>query len=37
VVLSYFDLVLAASLLVFNAGLSMALGLNLERRMIWAA
>ena len=37
VVLSYFDLVLAASLLVFNAGLSMALGLDLERRMIWAA
>jgi len=36
-VLSYFDLALAASLLVFNAGLSIVFGLNLERRMIWAA
>ena len=36
-VLSYFDLSIAASLLIFNAGLSMALGLDLEKRMIWAA
>ena len=35
--LSYLDLALAALLLVFNAGLSLALGLGLERRMLWAA
>lgn len=34
--LSYLDLALAALLLVFNAGLSLALGLGLERRMLWA-
>ena len=32
--LSYFDLALAALLLLFNAGLSLALGLRLERRML---
>ena len=37
IVLSHSDLALAASLLVFNAGLSFAFGLNLEKRMIWAA
>lgn len=36
-VLSYLDLSLAASLLVFNAGLSLVFRLDLERRMIWAA
>lgn len=35
--LSYLDLVLAALLLVFNAGLSLALGLRLEGRMLLAA
>jgi putative ABC transport system permease protein len=35
--LSYFDLALAALLLLFNAGLSLALGLRLEGRMLLAA
>ena len=35
--LSYLDLALAALLLVFNAGLSLALGLRLEGRMLFAA
>ena len=35
--LSYLDLALAALLLLFNAGLSLALGLRLERRMLLAA
>ncbi len=34
--LSYLDLAIAALLLVFNAGLSIALGLQLERRMLIA-
>ena len=35
--LSYFDLLLASVLLLFNAGLSLALGLRLERQMLLAA
>ena len=35
--LSYLDLALAGLLLVFNAGLSLALGLRLEGRMLLAA
>ncbi|MDP6832531.1 MAG: iron export ABC transporter permease subunit FetB [Alphaproteobacteria bacterium] len=35
--LSYLDLAAVALLLLFNAGLSLALGLRLEKQMLWAA